>query len=237
MGERGGSLPIPDAGCGSTLAVTHLIVEAFADRLGRGAGCGWVSPPLHLGGSIVGARVVSDLRAHRRVWWCAVSWASVFVAAGVAVWALGGMRLAASRRRGALSGGGVVWQTAAGVCLFYGGAAVAGGGGGYRLAAMVAGALCCAAAMFAVHVARPAWAGPDEVRLCALNGLVCGWWGPLAALAALAAGAVFAAPQALNAAASAVGGGDAPVRSALGPGLTAGAAAVIAYRVAASISR
>ena len=89
----------------------------------------------------------------------------------------------------------------------------------------VIGAAVCGGILAVVHFANRASLGFGDVRLAALNGLLCGWWGWRAALAALAAGFLLAFPQAVI---TLIRQGRRASR-ALGPHLIVGTAGVAAW--------
>ncbi len=65
------------------------------------------------------------------------------------------------------------------------------------LVGIVMGGLICGAPLAALHFVKFEWMGFGDVRLAALNGLVCGWWGWRVALFGLATGFVAALPIAV----------------------------------------
>lgn len=87
------------------------------------------------------------------------------------------------------------------------------------------GAAICGGALAVVHFAHPPSLGFGDVRLAALNGLLCGWWGWRVALGGLAAGFLLAFPEAVV---SLIRRGPRATRP-LGPYLIAGAAATAIY--------
>ncbi len=89
----------------------------------------------------------------------------------------------------------------------------------------VLGGLVCGSALAAVYFLNPAWMGFGDVRLAALNGLLCGWWGWQVALWGLGAGFAAALPQAIWVLAREGSKAGRP----LGPYLVAGSAAVVIW--------
>ena len=119
-----------------------------------------------------------------------------------------------------------VWPAGAAVALLLAGAgAVAGELARFGWA--VVGAVSLALVLEVAWRLRPGKVGFGDVRLIVVNGLLAGWWGPAWSWWALMAGALAAWPAA--AAGLAREGRDARVRWA--PGLVAGAAAVVAWRL------
>ena len=123
----------------------------------------------------------------------------------------------------------IIWSAAGIVWVFYSAASLieteASG-----LIGSVLGGLVCSSALVLVYFLNPAWMGLGDVRLSALNGLLCGWWGWQTALFGLAAGFAAAFPSAIWVLAR-----EGPKASRpLGPYLVAGTAAVVTW---AAISR
>ena len=118
-----------------------------------------------------------------------------------------------------------VWPAGAAMAALLGAAAVTGG----ELARFV-WAAATAASVALLEIAYRLWPdkmGFGDVRLIVVNSLLAGWWGPAWALWALMAGALAEWPVAVVALARY--GREAKVRWA--PGLVAGAAAVVAWRM------
>ena len=118
----------------------------------------------------------------------------------------------------------IIWSAAGIVWVFYSAASLietdASG-----LLGSVLGGLVCSAALALVYFLNPAWMGFGDVRLSALNGLLCGWWGWQTALMGLAAGFAAAFPAALWALARE----GSKARRPLGTYLVAGTAAVVTW--------
>ena len=146
--------------------------------------------------------------------------------AAVAVWAALGLYVSYTDLRRAVIPRRAVWAAGTAVALLLGVSAVAAG----ELARFGWAAAAAASVAVLLEVAyrlRPDWMGFGDVRLIIVNSLLAGWWGPQWAWWALMAGALAAWPVA--AVALARHGREAKVRWA--PGLVAGTAAVVAWRL------
>ena len=146
--------------------------------------------------------------------------------AAVAVWAAQGLYVSYTDMRRAVIPRRAVWAAGAAVAVLLGASALVAGeldrfGWAVAVAASVA---------LVLEVAYRLWPdqmGFGDVRLIVLNSLLAGWWGPAWALWALMAGALAGWPVAVVALAR--HGREAKVRWA--PGLVAGTAAVLAWRL------
>lgn len=118
----------------------------------------------------------------------------------------------------------VIWSTAGAVWALFAATSLLEAEAAGILGAAV-GAAVCGGALALVHFSHPPSMGFGDVRLAALNGLLCGWWGWRAALAGLAAGFLLALPEALV---SLVRVGRGAARP-LGPYLVGGSAAAVAW--------
>ena len=148
----------------------------------------------------------------------------VWAAAGL--WAAMGAYVSVTDLRRAVIPRRAVWPSGAAVALLLAAAAVTAGE--FARFGWAAGtAVVVAVALEGVWRLRPEWMGYGDVRLIVVNSLLAGWWGPAWALWALMAGALAQWPAAL--AALAKHGREARVRWA--PGLVAGTAAVVAWRL------
>ena len=148
------------------------------------------------------------------------------VAAAVGVWAAAGVHASVTDLRAAIISRRVCW--AAGLAIAGLLAAAAGvSGDPLRLAWAAAAAASVALFLEAVYRLMPGKVGFGDVRLIIVNSLLAGWWGVPWAWWALCAGAIAEWPVA--AVALAREGRHARVRWA--PGLVAGTASVVAYRL------
>ena len=151
---------------------------------------------------------------------------SVLVWAAVAVWAAMGVYVSVTDLRRAVIPRRAVWPAGAAVAALLAAAALAEGDLA-RLGWAAAGAASIAVLLEVCYRLWPDRMGFGDVRLIIVNGLLAGWWGPAWSWWALLAGAVAAWPAA--AVALARHGREAKVRWA--PGLVAGTAAVVAWRL------
>lgn len=151
---------------------------------------------------------------------------AVLVWAAVAIWGALGVYVSVTDLRRAVIPGRAVWATGAAVAALLGASALLEGQTS-RLVWAAAGAASVAVVLEAVYRLSPDRMGFGDVRLIIVNGLLAGWWGPAWSWWALMAGAVAAWPTA--AVALARRGRRARVRWA--PGLVAGTAAVVAFRL------
>ena len=152
---------------------------------------------------------------------------SALVVAGLAVWAGAAVWLSVVDLRTRTLPTRVIWGTAAVVWILYVAAAlVEGTPEGLMWAAV--GAAACAGFLAVVHFIDPRSLGFGDVRLAALNGLLCGWWGWRAALFGLGAGFLVALPEALV---TLFRHGPRAARP-LGPYLVIGAAAIAVWQAA-----
>ena len=151
---------------------------------------------------------------------------SGLVWASVAVWATLGVYVSVTDLRRAVIPRRAVWPAGAAVAVLLGVSALASGQPArFGWAAASAGGIA-----LLLEVAYRLWPdkmGYGDVRLIIVNSLLAGWWGPAWALWALTAGALAQWPAALVALAR--HGRDARVRWA--PGLVAGTAMVVAWRL------
>lgn len=155
-----------------------------------------------------------------------MSVSSGLVWASVAVWAVMGVYVSVTDLRRAVIPRRAVWPAGAAVAALLGGAAATAGE--FARFGWAAGAAAAVALVLeAVWRLRPEWMGYGDVRLIVVNSLLAGWWGPAWALWALTAGALAQWPAAITALAR--HGREAKVRWA--PGLVAGTAAVLAWRL------
>ncbi len=122
----------------------------------------------------------------------------------------------------------IIWSTAAAVWILYVATSLAEGEPAGLIGAAI-GAAICGGALAIVHFSHPPSMGFGDVRLAALNGLLCGWWGWRTALLGLAAGFLLALPEAVV---TLVRQGLRASRP-LGPYLIAGAAGVAIWSAAA----
>ena len=90
----------------------------------------------------------------------------------------------------------LIWSTAAAVWVLYAVASLLRGDPSGLLGAL-AGAVAFSAPVFLIHFIHPPSMGFGDVRLCVLNGLVCGWWGWRVALLAVSLSFLVALPEAL----------------------------------------
>ena len=152
--------------------------------------------------------------------------ATGLVWAAVGVWGVLGAYTSVTDLREAVIPRRAVWSGGAAVALLLGAAALALGEPG-RLAWAVAGAASVGVLLEVVYRLRPGRIGFGDVRLIIVNSLLAGWWGMEWSWWALCAGAVAEWPVAI--AAVVREGRAARVRWA--PGLVAGTAAVVAFRL------
>lgn len=146
--------------------------------------------------------------------------------AAVAVWAAMGLYVSVTDIRRAVIPRRAVWPAGIAVAVLLRAAAVAAG----ELARLGWAAAIAAVVALALEVVYRRWPdqmGFGDVRLIVVNSLLAGWWGPVWALWALMAGALAEWPVAFFALARY--GREARVRWA--PGLVAGTAAVLAWRL------
>ncbi|MCY4632764.1 MAG: prepilin peptidase [bacterium] len=122
--------------------------------------------------------------------------APALVLAALVVWAAAGVRLAVTDYRSRILPTRLIRSTAGVVWVLYVAAALVEGAPDGLVGAAIGGAIC-GGALAVVHFAHPPSMGFGDVRLAALNGLLCGWWGWRAALAGLAAGFLVALPEAI----------------------------------------
>lgn len=148
------------------------------------------------------------------------------VQASVAVWAVTGVYVSITDLRRAVIPRRAVWPAGVAVAALLGAAAAAAREPA-RFGWAVAGAASLLVMLEVVYRLWPGKMGYGDVRLIVLNGLLAGWWGPAWSWWALMAGAVAQWPAA--AVSLARHGRDSRVRWA--PGLVAGTAAVVAYRL------
>lgn len=148
------------------------------------------------------------------------------VLAAVAAWAALGAYVSITDLRRAVIPRTAVWPAGAAIALLLCAAAL-GSDDLARFGWAAAGAASLAAVLELVYRLRPNWMGYGDVRLIVVNGLLAGWWGPAWSWWALMAGALAQWPAA--AVALTRHGRDAKVRWA--PGLVAGTAAVVAWRL------
>ena len=146
--------------------------------------------------------------------------------AAVAAWAALGLYVSYTDLRRAVIPRRAVWPAGAAVAVLLGASALAAGDPA-RFGWAAAGAASVGVMLEVAYRLRPAWMGFGDVRLIIVNSLLAGWWGPQWAWRAPMAGALAAWPVA--AVALARHGRDAKVRWA--PGLVAGTAAVVAFRL------
>lgn len=146
--------------------------------------------------------------------------------AAVGIWAVLGVYVSITDLRRAVIPRRAVWPAGLAVAALLGAAAL-GAGDAARFGWAAATAAAAAAALEAVYRRWPGKVGFGDVRLIVLDSLLAGWWGPEWALWALMAGALAQWPAAVVALARR--GRDAKVRWA--PGLVAGTAAVVAWRL------
>lgn len=151
---------------------------------------------------------------------------SGLVWAAVAAWAAMGVYVSVTDVRRAVIPRRAVWPAGIAVAVLLGAAAVAAG----ELARFGWAAAVAAAVALALEVVYRRWPdkmGFGDVRLIVVNSLLAGWWDPAWALWALMAGALAEWPVAIVSLAR--HGREARVRWA--PGLVAGTAAVLAWRL------
>ena len=146
--------------------------------------------------------------------------------AAVAVWAALGVYVSYTDLRRAVIPRRAVWPAGAAVALLLGASALAAGELA-RLGWAAAGAASVGVMLEVAYRLRPDKMGFGDVRLIIVNSLLAGWWGFEWAWWALMAGALAEWPVA--AVALARHGRHAKVRWA--PGLVAGTAAVVAWRL------
>ena len=152
--------------------------------------------------------------------------AAVAVWAAVTGWSALGVYVSVTDLRRAVIPRRAVWAAGIGVALLLGAAAL-GQRDPLRLVWTLAAAAAVGLAFEAVYRRWPDKVGYGDIRLIIVNSLLAGWWGPQWPWWALVAGSVAAWP------AVAVGlvrvGREATVRWA--PGLVAGTAAVVGFRL------
>ena len=146
--------------------------------------------------------------------------------AAVAVWAALGLYVSYTDLRRAVIPRRAVWPAGAAVALLLGASALSTGDPA-RFGWAAAGAASVGVMLEVAYRLRPNRMGFGDVRLIIVNSLLAGWWGPEWAWWALMAGALAEWPVA--AVALARHGRHAKVRWA--PGLVAGTAAVVAWRL------
>lgn len=122
--------------------------------------------------------------------------APALVIAALVVWAAAGVRLALVDLRSRILPTRLIWSTAGVVWVLFTAASLVAGEPDGLAGAAVGGAVC-GGALAVVHFVHPPAMGFGDVRLSALNGLVCGWWGWQAALLGLMAGFLLALPEAV----------------------------------------
>ena len=146
--------------------------------------------------------------------------------AAVAVWAALGLYVSCTDLRRAVIPRRAVWSAGTAVAVLLGVSAVAAGEPA-RFGWAAAGTASVAVLLEVAYRLRPGSMGFGDVRLIIVNSLLAGWWGVQWSWWALMAGALAAWPVA--AVALARHGREARVRWA--PGLVAGTAAVVAFRL------
>lgn len=146
--------------------------------------------------------------------------------AAVGVWAVMGAYVSITDMREAIIPRRVCWAAGCIIAALLAGAAAATGDP-LRLGLGAAGAASVALLLEAVYRLRPGKIGFGDVRLIIVNSLLAGWWGIDWAWWALCAGALAEWPVA--AIALVREGRTARVRWA--PGLVAGTAAIVAWRL------
>ena len=146
--------------------------------------------------------------------------------AAVAVWAALGLYVSYTDLRRAVIPRRAVWPAGTAVAVLLGVSAVAADELG-RFGWAVAAAASVAVLLEVAYRLRPDKMGFGDVRLIIVNSVLAGWWGLEWAWWALMAGALAEWPVA--AVALARHGRHAKVRWA--PGLVAGTAAVVAFRI------
>lgn len=146
--------------------------------------------------------------------------------AAVAVWGALGLYASVTDIRRAVIPRRAVWPAGAATAALLGAASVASGEPA-RIGWAAAGAASVAVALEIAWRIWPGRIGYGDVRLIIVNSLLAGWWGPAWSWWALMAGAVAEWPAA--AVSLARHGRGAQVRWA--PGLVAGAAAVVAFKL------
>lgn len=114
----------------------------------------------------------------------------------LAVWGAAGLWLSVVDLRTRTLPTRVIRGTAVAVWALYVAASVLDGRPDGLIGATI-GAAICGGALAVVHFAHPPAMGFGDVRLAALNGLLCGWWGWRAALLGLATGFLVALPEAI----------------------------------------
>ena len=151
---------------------------------------------------------------------------AALVWAAVAVWAALGVYVSYTDLRRAVIPRRAVWPAGAAVAVLLGASALTAGDPA-RLGWAAAGAASVAVLLEVAYRLRPDKMGFGDVRLIIVNSLLAGWWGLEWAWWALMAGALAEWPVA--AVALVRHGRHAKVRWA--PGLVAGTAAVVAWRL------
>ncbi len=150
--------------------------------------------------------------------------AAALVLTALVAWAAAAARLAVVDLRTRTLPTRIIWSAAGAVWVLYAVAAISEGVPAGLVGAAI-GAAVCGGALAVVHFAHPPSLGFGDVRLAVLNGLLCGWWGWRAALAALAAGFLLALPEAVV---TLVREGARAARP-LGPYLISGTAGVVIW--------
>ena len=146
--------------------------------------------------------------------------------AAVAVWAALGLYVSCTDLRRTVIPRRAVWTAGTAVAVLLGASAVMVGEPA-RFGWAAAGTASVAVLLEVAYRLRPGSMGFGDVRLIIVNSLLAGWWGPQWSWWALMAGALAAWPVA--AVALARHGREARVRWA--PGLVAGTAVVVAFRL------
>lgn len=149
---------------------------------------------------------------------------SVLVLVGLSLWGGAALWLSVVDLRTRTLPTRAIWGTAAVVWILWVASSLLEADPAGLIGAAV-GAAICGGALAAVHLAHRPSMGFGDVRLAALNGLLCGWWGWRAALLGLAAGFLAALPEAV---ATLIREGARASRP-LGPYLVIGAAGAVAW--------
>ena len=150
----------------------------------------------------------------------------MLVWAAVAVWAALGVYVSVTDLRRAVIPRRAVWPAGLAVAALLGASALTAAQPA-RIGWAAASAGGMALLLETCYRLWPDKMGYGDVRLIIVNSLLAGWWGPVWALWALLAGALAEWP--VSVVALARHGRDATVRWA--PGLVAGTAAVVAWRL------
>ncbi|MYG98017.1 MAG: hypothetical protein F4144_00960 [Acidimicrobiaceae bacterium] len=214
-----------------------LLLNCCEDRVAKAVGVGLPGPegrtvtrfarrpwvrPLRAGEGKARCRRLHRPRRQEK----GVAVSSGLVWAAVAAWAAMGVYVSVTDVRRAVIPRRAVWPAGIAVAVLLGAAAVAAG----ELARFGWAAAVAAAVALALEVVYRRWPdkmGFGDVRLIVVNSLLAGWWDPAWALWALMAGALAEWPVAIVSLAR--HGREARVRWA--PGLVAGTAAVLAWRL------